>query len=68
MQLAAVREVFRLPARVDLPLDSLPDWARQVRTTMRVAEVDWLLLAERGPEWMRWWDRHVRGRGRSAAR
>jgi iron(III) transport system substrate-binding protein len=68
MQLVAVREVFRLPARADLPLDSLPEWARDVRTVMRVADVDWQLLADRGPEWMRWWDQHVRGRGRSAAR
>ena len=68
MQLAAVREVFRLPARTDLPLDSLPDWARDVRTRMRVAEVDWALLADQGPGWMRWWDQHVRGKGKPAAR
>src|SRR6266699_2032305 len=38
MQLAAAREVFRVPARQDLPADSLP-------------------------EWVRWWDQHVRGTG-----
>ncbi len=63
MQLAAAREVFRLPARLDLPADSLPDWVRDVRRRMVVADVDWQLLAERGPEWMRWWDQHVRGTG-----
>jgi iron(III) transport system substrate-binding protein len=63
MQLAAAREVFRLPARLDLPPDSLPDWVRDVRRRMVVADVDWNLLAERGPDWMRWWDQHVRGRG-----
>ncbi|MGH7522473.1 MAG: extracellular solute-binding protein [Gemmatimonadales bacterium] len=63
MQLAAAREVFRLPARLDLPADSLPDWVRDVRRRMVVADVDWNLLAERGPEWMRWWDQHVRGTG-----
>jgi len=26
--------------------------------------VDWDLLAERGAEWMRYWDEHVRGKGR----
>jgi iron(III) transport system substrate-binding protein len=56
MQLAAAREVFRLPARQDLPADSLPPWA-----------VDWALLAARGPEWMRWWDQHVRGKGRQGS-
>ena len=63
MQLAAAREVYRLPARLDLPADSLPDWVRDVRRQMVVADVDWNLLAERGPEWMRWWDQHVRGTG-----
>ena len=64
MQLAAAREVYRLPARLDLPADSLPDWVRDVRRRMVVADVDWNLLADRGPEWMRWWDQHVRGTGR----
>jgi iron(III) transport system substrate-binding protein len=64
MQLAAARDVFRLPARLDLPADSLPDWVRDVRRRMIVADVDWDLIAERGPEWMRWWDQHVRGTGR----
>ncbi|MGH7606710.1 MAG: extracellular solute-binding protein [Gemmatimonadales bacterium] len=64
MQLAAARDVFRLPARLDLPADSLPAWVRDVRRRMIVADVDWDLIAARGPEWMRWWDRHVRGQGR----
>src|SRR6266566_2818480 len=60
--LAAAREVYRVPARLDLPADSLPGWVRDVRRRMVVADVDWNLLAEHGPEWMRWWDEHVRGR------
>ena len=64
MQLAAAREVYRVPARLDLPADSLPDWVRDVRRRMVVADVDWTLLAEHGSEWMRWWDQHVRGTGR----
>jgi hypothetical protein len=31
---------------------------------MKVADVDWDLLAERGADWMRYWDKAVRGRGR----
>ncbi len=65
MQLAAAREVYRLPARLDLPADSLPDWVKDVRRRMVVADVDWNLLAEQAPDWMRWWDQHVRGTGRS---
>lgn len=67
-QLLAAREAFRLPARSDLPLDSLPDWVREVRAEIVSAEMDWSTLAQRGDEWMRWWDRHVRGTGRAAAR
>jgi len=63
-QLAAAREAYRLPARLDLPPDSLPAWVREVRRAMRVADVDWDLLADRGAEWMRYWDETVRGRGR----
>ncbi len=62
-QLLAAREVFRLPARVDLAPDSLPPWARDVREQLIVADIDWQLLSERGAAWMTYWDRHVRGRG-----
>jgi iron(III) transport system substrate-binding protein len=62
-QLLAAREAFRLPARVDLPSDSLPEWARSVKADLVVAEIDWELLSARGAEWMTYWDRHVRGRG-----
>ena len=63
MQLAAAREVYRLPARLDLAADSLPEWVRDVRRRMVVADVDWRLVARHGPDWMRWWDQHVRGTG-----
>lgn len=63
-QLLATREVYRLPARLDLPPDSLPEWAREVRREMKVADVDWDVLAARGADWMRYWDEHVRGKGR----
>jgi iron(III) transport system substrate-binding protein len=63
-QLLAARQVYRLPARLDLPADSLPDWVREVRRSMKVADVDWDILAAHGAEWMRYWDEHVRGKGR----
>jgi len=31
---------------------------------MKVADVDWDLLAEHGADWMRYWDQTVRGHGR----
>ncbi len=67
-QLLATREVARLPARRDIPPDSLPEWARDVRARMRVADVDWAMLERHGAEWMTYWDRHVRNTGRRGGR
>lgn len=63
-QLLAARGVYRLPARRDLPPDSVPAWVADVEREMVVADVDWPLLAREGPAWMSYWDRHVRGSGR----
>jgi iron(III) transport system substrate-binding protein len=63
-QLLAARAVYRLPARDDLPPDSVPAWVAEVEREMVVAQVDWPLLAREGPAWMSYWDRHVRGSGR----
>ncbi len=62
-QLMAAREVARLPARTDLPADSLPAWTREVRSRMVAADMDWTLLDQKGSDWMTWWDRNVRGKG-----
>ncbi len=63
-QLLAARQVYRLPARQDLPADSLPPWVRDVRRQMKVADVDWDVLAQHGAEWMRYWDENIRGKGK----
>jgi iron(III) transport system substrate-binding protein len=62
-QILAAQHAWRLPARLNLPRDSIPEWVLEVRSGLRYADMDWQLLAERGPEWMTYWDRHVRGRG-----
>jgi iron(III) transport system substrate-binding protein len=67
-ELLAAAKVFRLPARRDLPADQIPPWVAEVDREMRVADMDWGLLAEHGAAWMSYWDRHVRGTGREAAR
>ncbi len=67
-QLLAADQVFRLPARHDLPPEKVPDWVAEVESLMVVAPVDWRLLAERGPGWMSYWDTHVRGTGSWSAR
>lgn len=63
MQLVAAREAFRLPARLDLPQDSLPEWLRTVREAMRVRDVNWQRITAQGADWMRYWDQYVRGTG-----
>jgi iron(III) transport system substrate-binding protein len=63
-QLLAAREVFRLPARTDLPADSVPSWVAEVERDMVVADVDWRLFSRQGPVWMSYWDQHVRGTGK----
>lgn len=62
-QLLAARAAWRLPARQDLPADSLPSWVLDVRRQMVVEPMDWDLVGTRGPAWMTYWDRHVRGKG-----
>ena len=63
-QLLTAREVFRLPARTDLPTDSVPFWVTEVEREMVVSDMDWGLLSARGAEWMRYWDQYVRGTGK----
>jgi iron(III) transport system substrate-binding protein len=60
--LLAAREHFRLPARGDIPADSLPPALRRARDVIRPEPIDWEILYERGPEWMRYWDENVRSR------
>ena len=62
-QLAAARQNFRLPSRIDLPQDSLPAWVTTVRSSLVVEDMDWQLVAENGADWMQYWDRNVRGSG-----
>ena len=61
--LLAAQEAFRLPARLDLPRDELPEWAREALEQIEPATVDWQLIAKEGNQWMSHWDRAVRGRG-----
>ena len=65
-QLLAAEKVYRLPARNDLPVSRIPAWVAEVEREMVVANVDWSLLARDGAAWMGYWDRHVRGTGRTA--
>jgi iron(III) transport system substrate-binding protein len=63
-QLLTARKIFRLPARTDLPADSVPRWVANVEHEMVVADIDWGMLSREGPAWMSYWDQHIRGTGR----
>ncbi len=65
VELAAER-FFRIPARTDIPPDSLPAWLREVLPEIRPMETDPAFIELHLPEWLRHWDREIRGRGRAA--
>lgn len=62
--LEAAERFLRLPARRDIPPDSLPDWIREAQAQIRPMEIDRALLSERLDEWMRYWDANIRNRYR----
>jgi len=56
---AAVK-FLRIPARTDLPNDSLPDAVRRARTELKEMRVDAKLLADSLDTWMKFWDSSIR--------
>ncbi len=56
----AARQFLRFPARRDIPPDSLPERLRRARAAIKPEPLDWNLLQQKTPEWMRYWDEHVR--------
>ena len=67
-QILTAKAAFRLPARKGLPRDRVPEWVNIVDRDMKVADVDWKLLAKEGAGWMAEWDRTVRSRGARSPR
>jgi iron(III) transport system substrate-binding protein len=62
----AARQFGRFPARSDIPGDSLPENLRSVKSQIKAESLDWKLLQEKTPAWMRYWDENIRGRGARA--
>ncbi len=60
----AAKDFLRIPARTDLPADSLPGWIRDAKRTMKTMPVDRQLLADSLDVWMRYWDANIRNRGK----
>ena len=55
----AAQKFYRIPVRIDLDRKQLPDWMNQPFTQMAL---DWDVLQQQGPEWLRYWDTEIRGR------
>lgn len=58
----AARNFFRVPARTDIPADSIPAGLARAREQIVTEPMDWGLFQERSADWMRYWDENVRGR------
>ena len=55
------RAFGRIPARHDIPRDSLPDWIANLSIVPMT--LDWSTLAANEQAWMKRWDDEVKGRG-----
>jgi iron(III) transport system substrate-binding protein len=62
-QIVAAEKFLRIPARSDIPDDSLPTWIQEARERIKPMAIDQALLAAHLNEWMRYWDAHIRQRG-----
>jgi iron(III) transport system substrate-binding protein len=57
----AAQTYYRIPTRTDLDRSQLPAWMNEPFTRM---QMNWELLRTEGNEWMRYWDREIRGRNK----
>ncbi|MDE3058188.1 MAG: extracellular solute-binding protein [Bacteroidota bacterium] len=55
------RKFYRIPARGDIPRDSLPSWITSTHFTSM--PIDWSLISQHESEWMEKWDAEVKGKG-----
>lgn len=62
----AAEKFLRIPARGDLPNDSLPEVVRRARTEVRPMPGDAKLIADSLDTWMKYWDANIRNSKRGA--
>ncbi len=62
--IVAADKFLRIPARTDIPSDSLPEWIRKAREQITPMPIDRQQLAEHLDEWMKYWDANIRNRSR----
>jgi iron(III) transport system substrate-binding protein len=56
----AAAKFIRIPARTDVPPDSLPEVVRRAVTELKPMPLDAALLADSLDVWMKYWDSHIR--------
>jgi len=61
----AAERFMRIPARRDVPAESLPQWIRDAQAEIRPMQIDRQLLADSLDIWMRYWDGNIRNRYRT---
>ena len=59
----AARRFLRIPARTDVPRDSLPPEVARALREIKPLPMDRALLAAHLDEWMTYWDAHIRNHG-----
>lgn len=60
--LEAARRFLRIPARADIPADSLPSWIATAEREIKPMPLDRALLEQHLDQWMKYWDGHIRNR------
>jgi iron(III) transport system substrate-binding protein len=60
----AADSFLRIPARSDIPPDSLPQWIREANERIVPMPLDRQLMADSLDAWMAYWDSRIRNRGR----
>ncbi|HUR92864.1 MAG TPA: extracellular solute-binding protein [Gemmatimonadaceae bacterium] len=58
--LASARQFLRIPARTDLPADSMPAWIREANARIKPMPMDHEVLARDLDRWMKYWDANIR--------
>lgn len=62
--ISAAEQFTRIPARSDVPADSLPEWVRTALSEIKPMPLDRAMLVEKLDEWMRYWDANIRNQYR----
>ena len=55
----AAHQFYRIPARMDIPAERLPEWMRNLKIPK--LEMNRELAQAKSQEWMEHWDSYIRG-------